>query len=170
MNSHPNVTTHSFTGCHAQAAALAERIAERLRAALAERGTAVLAVSGGSTPKDFFGRLSREKLDWARVQITLVDERWVADTDERSNARLVQSTLLQHAAAAAQFEGELFDVQLVERLELTRRLIVAHDTIAVDVPDPAQFDAAGRVRHGGGRLPPESHRAATARCGRSITG
>ncbi len=103
MTSHLNVTTHSFTECHAQAAALAERVAERLRAALAERGTAVLAVSGGSTPKDFFGRLSRETLDWARVQITLVDERWVADTDERSNARLVQATLLQHAAAAAQF-------------------------------------------------------------------
>ena len=103
MTSHLNVTTHSFTECHAQAVALAERVAERLRAALAERGHAVLAVSGGSTPKDFFGRLSREKLDWARVQITLVDERWVADTDERSNARLVQTTLLQHAAAAAQF-------------------------------------------------------------------
>jgi 6-phosphogluconolactonase len=103
MNSHLNVTTHSFSDCHSQAAALAERVAERLRTALAERGYAVLAVSGGSTPKDFFGRLSREKLDWARVQITLVDERWVADTDERSNARLVQSTLLQHAAAVARF-------------------------------------------------------------------
>jgi 6-phosphogluconolactonase len=63
----------------------------------------VLAVSGGSTPKDFFARLSREKLDWARVQVTLVDERWVADTDERSNARLVKSLLLQHAAGAAPF-------------------------------------------------------------------
>ena len=91
MTTHLNVTTHSFTDCRAQATALAER------------GHAVLAVSGGSTPKDFFARLSREKLDWARVQVTLVDERWVADTDERSNARLVKSLLLQHAAGAAQF-------------------------------------------------------------------
>ena len=103
MTTHLNVTTHSFTDCRAQATALAERVAERLRSGLAERGHAVLAVSGGSTPKDFFARLSREKLDWARVQVTLVDERWVADTDERSNARLVKSLLLQHAAGAAPF-------------------------------------------------------------------
>jgi 6-phosphogluconolactonase len=103
MTTHLNVTTHSFTHCSAQALALAERVAERLRIALTERGHAVLAVSGGSTPKDFFGVLSREKLDWANVQVTLVDERWVPDSDERSNARLVKSLLLQHAASAAQF-------------------------------------------------------------------
>jgi 6-phosphogluconolactonase len=99
----PNVTTHSFTNSRAQAAALAERVAERLRAALTERQQALLAVSGGSTPKAFFERLSREPLDWAKVQVTLVDERWVPDSDERSNARLVKTHLLQHAAAGARF-------------------------------------------------------------------
>jgi 6-phosphogluconolactonase len=103
MNTHLNVTTHSFTECQAQAAALAERVAERLRAGLAARGSAALAVSGGNTPKDFLGRLSREELDWANVQVTLVDERWVPENDERSNARLVRTTLLQHAAGVAQF-------------------------------------------------------------------
>ncbi|MGP1665226.1 MAG: 6-phosphogluconolactonase [Rhodanobacter sp.] len=98
-----NVTTHSFTERRAQSTALATRIADRLRRALDQRGSASLAVSGGSTPKDFFGRLSVEAMDWSRVHITLVDERWVPDTDERSNARLVQSVLLQNAAAAAQF-------------------------------------------------------------------
>lgn len=98
-----NVTTHSFTDCRAQATALAERVAGHLRRALGERQQAVLAVSGGNTPKDFLDLLSREPLDWARVQVTLVDERWVPDSDERSNARLVQSRLLQHAARAARF-------------------------------------------------------------------
>jgi len=103
MTNHLNVTTHSFTDGHAQAVALAERVAARLRAALIERGRAVLAVSGGSTPKEFFAHLAHEALDWANVQITLVDERWVPDSDERSNAKLVKSLLLQHAASAAQF-------------------------------------------------------------------
>jgi 6-phosphogluconolactonase len=98
-----HVTTHSFTDCRAQAVALAERVAERLRTALAARGHAVLAVSGGNTPKDFFACLSRESLDWAHVQVTLVDERWVPDSDVRSNAQLVQSLLLQRAASAAHF-------------------------------------------------------------------
>ena len=98
-----NVTTHSFTNCGAQAAALAERVAAQLREAIAARGRAVIAVSGGSTPKDFFARLSREALDWTQVTITLVDERWVPDTDARSNAKLVETTLLQNAAAGARF-------------------------------------------------------------------
>lgn len=99
----PDFTTHAFTHRQAQAEALAEHIAARLRDALEQRGTATLAVSGGSTPKDCFARLAREALDWSRVRITLVDERWVPDSDERSNARLVKTTLLQHAAAAASF-------------------------------------------------------------------
>ena len=103
MTTHLNVTTHSFTDCHAQAIALAERVAQRLRVGLNQRGHALLAVSGGSTPKDFFAQLSRESLDWAHVKITLVDERWVPDTDERSNARLVKSILLQNQAAEASF-------------------------------------------------------------------
>ncbi|WP_430391907.1 6-phosphogluconolactonase [Dyella sp. 20L07] len=98
-----NVTTHSFTDCQALAAALAERVAERLREGIAERGTALLAVSGGSTPRHFFERLSRESLDWAKVQITLVDERWVPESNERSNAGMVKAMLLQHAASVAQF-------------------------------------------------------------------
>ena len=96
-----NVTTHSFTDCDAQALALAERVSENLRTALADRGRALLAVSGGSTPTEFFGRLSREKLDWSRVQVTLVDERWVPESESRSNARLVRRTLLQRQAATA---------------------------------------------------------------------
>ena len=98
-----DVTTHSFTDCQAQAVALAERIAERLRAALTERGHALLAVSGGSTPKQLFAKLSLQVLDWSQVQVTLVDERWVPESDERSNARLVKSLLLQGAAAKATF-------------------------------------------------------------------
>jgi hypothetical protein len=48
--------------------------------------------------------------------------------------------------------------------------VAKHDAVAVDVPDPAQLDAAGRVGNGRGRLPPEPHRRAAARWGRSMTG
>ena len=98
-----DVTTHGFTDCHTLAQVLAERIGDQLRAGISERGQALLAVSGGSTPIHLFERLSNITLDWSKVQITLVDERWVPDTDERSNARMVKQRLLQHAAAAAQF-------------------------------------------------------------------
>jgi len=103
MPDHVDVTTHSFTDCHALARALADRIAERLRAGIAARGQALLAVSGGSTPVHFFRQLSRAELDWSKVHVTLVDERWVPESHERSNARMVKADLLQHAASSAHF-------------------------------------------------------------------
>lgn len=99
----PKLTTHDFPDASTQAEALARRVAMQLREGIAAQGRATIAVSGGSTPKAFFARLSNETLDWSAVTVTLVDERWVPDTDARSNARLVQSTLLQNAAAAAHF-------------------------------------------------------------------
>lgn len=94
---------HAFDDGQALATALAARLADDLRNAIDARGEATIAVSGGNTPKRLFERLSHEALDWSRVTVTLVDERWVPDTDERSNARLVESMLLRHNAADAQF-------------------------------------------------------------------
>lgn len=86
------------------AEALADAVAENLNAGLDERGTASLAVSGGSTPRRFFEALgAREDVDWENVAITLVDERWVDEASERSNARLVRESLLQGPASAAGF-------------------------------------------------------------------
>lgn len=88
----------------ALAAALADSVVADLKAGLAERDAAVLVVSGGSTPKMFFAELStRDDLDWSKVMITLVDERWVAPSSDRSNARLVMENLLQGSAKAATF-------------------------------------------------------------------
>lgn len=98
-----NVSTHNFTDCHALAVALAERVAQCLREGIAERGHALLAVSGGNTPRHVFEELSHARLDWSRVQVTLVDERWVPESSERSNARMAKARLLTHAAAAASF-------------------------------------------------------------------
>ncbi|HTC27983.1 MAG TPA: 6-phosphogluconolactonase [Dyella sp.] len=94
---------HAFDDGQALATALATRIADDLRNAIDARGEATIAVSGGSTPKRLFERLSHEVLDWSRVTVTLVDERWVPDTDERSNARLVEAFLFRHNAADAKF-------------------------------------------------------------------
>lgn len=87
------------------AAALAEAVAQSLNAAIEVRGRAVLAVSGGSTPAMFFRTLAQKPLDWKSVVVTLVDERFVPPSSERSNERLVTLNLLQANAAAAQFVG-----------------------------------------------------------------
>lgn len=99
-----NVTRRSFGTKEDLALALAETVAERLNDGIATRGRAVLAVSGGSTPARFFSVLGRRRdIDWGKVIVTLVDERWVPETSDRSNAGLVNERLLQGPAAIAHF-------------------------------------------------------------------
>ncbi len=94
---------HRYDTREALAEALAGGIAAVLGGAIATRGVATLAVSGGSTPKLLFERLSQMDIDWHDVTITLVDERWVPETHERSNSGLLRRHLLKDKAAAAHF-------------------------------------------------------------------
>jgi 6-phosphogluconolactonase len=82
---------------------LARDVADWLRSEIATKDFAVLAVSGGTTPKPFFSALSNMELDWSKVQITLVDERQVDESSPRSNAKLVRESLVQNKASEAQF-------------------------------------------------------------------
>jgi len=85
------------------AESLAHDVVDRLQAGIRHRGVANLAVSGGTTPRLFFETLSRQRLAWDRVRITLVDERWVPESDPRSNARNVKTHLVKNRAANAVF-------------------------------------------------------------------
>jgi 6-phosphogluconolactonase len=99
------IELHAFDDPRAQAGALAAAVRGALGASLAAAvdTRATLAVSGGTSPRAFFEALTIEPLDWARVDLTLVDDRWVPETDGASNARLVRETLLTQAASAARF-------------------------------------------------------------------
>lgn len=84
---------------------LAAQVTDVLRAAIAARGGASLVVSGGKSPIKFFEALRTQPLDWSRVHLALVDERWVDVTDPSSNEKLVREHLLRDAAAGAHFAG-----------------------------------------------------------------
>jgi 6-phosphogluconolactonase len=87
----------------AWAEAAAARLAEALAAAIAQRGRAVFAGAGGSTPSPIYTRLAQADLDWSRVVATLVDERYVPETSAESNAALIKRVLLTGRASAARF-------------------------------------------------------------------
>ncbi len=87
----------------ASAQVLADAVAQNLRDTLTTQPYATLAVSGGKSPIAFFQALSQQDLDWARVNITLVDERIVPTHHADSNTGLVRQHLLQNRAAAAQW-------------------------------------------------------------------
>lgn len=80
---------------------LANTLAGELKAALDTHDSASLAVPGGTTPGPIFDNLCAADLDWSRVHVMLTDERWVPETSERSNTRLLRERLLVNRAAAA---------------------------------------------------------------------
>ena len=82
---------------------VADRVADELRAELGEAAKATLAVPGGTTPGPIFDVLCKADLDWSRVRILLTDERWVPETSERSNTRLLRERLLVERAAAVEY-------------------------------------------------------------------
>jgi 6-phosphogluconolactonase len=74
----------------ALARAAAEQFSRTVEAAVAARGQAFVALSGGSTPKQMGAILGREpyrsRIPWDRVQVFWGDERWVPLASAESNA------------------------------------------------------------------------------------
>ncbi len=80
---------------------LADKLASELKNCLLVHEHASFAVPGGTTPGPIFDQLCAVDLDWARVHVMLTDERWVPETSERSNTRLLRERLLIERAAEA---------------------------------------------------------------------
>lgn len=80
---------------------LADRIASQLRETIQTQGHATFSVPGGTTPGPIFDILSGVDLDWGSVAVLLNDERWVPESSERSNTRLIRERLLTGRAAKA---------------------------------------------------------------------
>lgn len=99
----PGVQACSHDGAEQLAQALAVRVADALRQAIASRGQATLVVSGGRSPVPFFEALAQQALPWAQVLVSLADERWVPVNHAGSNEALVRRHLLRGAAAEARF-------------------------------------------------------------------
>ncbi|HEY2883467.1 MAG TPA: 6-phosphogluconolactonase [Pirellulales bacterium] len=82
----------------ALAVATAKRIVVTARAAIAANGRFTLVLSGGSTPERLYRLLAqpewKSQFDWPHTWLFFGDERFVPDTDERSNYRLAAQALL----------------------------------------------------------------------------
>ncbi len=94
----------------ALSARAAEMIADRIRGSAAPFR---LALSGGSTPRGCYRRLSHlHQVPWDGVEIYLGDERFVPPDDPASNYRMIRETLLASGMVAPRglfavpFDGE----------------------------------------------------------------
>ncbi|HEX8233648.1 MAG TPA: 6-phosphogluconolactonase [Caulobacteraceae bacterium] len=101
--------------------AAAEAITGGLTDAVASRGRASFAGSGGGTPGPVYDRLSGADIPWSRISVTLTDERWVEVGSPESNTRLIRERLFVGAAGAAAFvplkSGEVSEASAVAQAE-----------------------------------------------------
>ena len=83
------------------AAAVAQRaavfVAAAARAAVAERGRFIVAVSGGHTPWQMLRALANQEVPWDRVHVGQVDERVAPAGDPDRNLTHLRESLLSHA-------------------------------------------------------------------------
>jgi 6-phosphogluconolactonase len=75
----------------------AKIIAAEARAAVAERGRFVMAVSGGHTPWQMLRALANEEVPWKSVHVVQVDERVAPAGDPDRNLTHLRESLLEHA-------------------------------------------------------------------------
>lgn len=91
----------------------ASRMTRAIREALAERGTAAIALSGGSSPLDAYALLAKETFDWTKIHVFWVDERCVPPDDDRSNYLHAKKAFLDAIAIPEgnvhRMEGEAAD-------------------------------------------------------------
>jgi 6-phosphogluconolactonase len=66
-----------------------------LKSAIQKYGDARILLSGGSTPKFIYSELSKLPLDWTKIFVGLVDERFVPKESEFSNAKMIEDCFSQ---------------------------------------------------------------------------
>jgi 6-phosphogluconolactonase len=86
-----------FADADSVAQEAAKFIAAEARAAIAERGRFVMAVSGGHTPWVMLRALAREDIPWDSVHLAQVDERVAPTGHPDRNLTHLHESLLEHA-------------------------------------------------------------------------
>lgn len=99
------IVEQRFDSSTAMTAALAAFSLPLIAGALQVQSTATLLLSGGRTPLPFYAHLAQQPLPWQRVQLALVDERWVPTTHAASNERALRQCFAGNDIALQNFTG-----------------------------------------------------------------
>lgn len=131
----------------ALAAQAAEEFTQAAEKAVAERGGARIAISGGSTPKVAFQLLAdasqpwRNRMPWDKLELFWVDERCVPPDNADSNYRMTREAMLDHVplkpGQVHRMEGELEPQVAAARYESLLR-----DSFRLEGAESPRFDLA----------------------------
>ena len=127
------VNFYSATNSESLASDLSLSIGEILIEAIRKRGRASMAVSGGSTPISLFKNFSLLSIDWTKVDLTLVDDRWVSSKSDYSNELLVRTHLIKNKAAKVNFIPLKNDSKTAKEGQKISEEILRNITLPFDV-------------------------------------
>jgi len=72
-------------------------LVKRIQRYITDCDCCTLELSGGSTPRQIYTALGHQNLDWSKVSLCLVDERYTNAKSENSNQQMIRETLLKNA-------------------------------------------------------------------------
>ena len=98
-----NVNFLEYSSREDLVSSVAKILANDLISATKVKQSVIFSVPGGGTPGPIFDELCEFDLDWSRVSIILNDERWVPETNARSNTKLLRERLLIKKASRANY-------------------------------------------------------------------
>ena len=79
--------------------------------AIKKYGDARFLLSGGSTPMNLYSLLSEETIEWEKVKIGLVDERFVPKENLFNNETQIKNNLLKNSAKFATIFGMVYNYE-----------------------------------------------------------
>lgn len=121
---------HLYPDAEALASALAARLEDTLREAIASRGHAMLALAGGRTPIPAYRALAARTLEWHKVLVMPTDERCVPHDHAACNLREMRTAFAQ--ADGVRFASLTVDDGDPERSASQARAMLAQHAEAFD--------------------------------------
>lgn len=94
-------TVETYPDTDTLVAAAGDRLAGAIATAVAERGRAMIVLTGGGTGIALLERLGSHPVDWSRVHVFWGDERYVAHDDDERNDKQAHEALLSHVPIPA---------------------------------------------------------------------
>jgi 6-phosphogluconolactonase len=88
---------------------ITQSIAEHIRKSIEMNGSAHILLSGGTTPLLVYARLAKEEIEWDKVWIGLVDERYVPLDHPKNNERALREAFGEVVCNQAHFIGMVHD-------------------------------------------------------------
>lgn len=96
----PSLEFIAYRSAREWQAGCAQDISDTLKQALAAQSHTRVLLSGGSTPAPVYAQLAGHGLPWTRIDIGLIDERWLAPQDPNTNETLIRRHLIRHIRGA----------------------------------------------------------------------